>query len=424
MRDKGLRGVVGCTTLPMNRTIVMWVRFVGRLNKNLGTRPGVYVGTAAVLCGAVAPIMQTTPAHAAWPGKNGLIAYSSYQFPQPPWDTDIYTMMPDGSNKTRLTFGPEDEHSPAWSPDGKKILYTLDENAQSSKLGPAQIWEMNADGSNQHAVVTDHPRASDASYSPDGQSIVYSAGTADTDVAGRNTREIYTRKLDGSGLTQLTFNSLWDEKPKFSPDGTKIAYVTGNIVNADRFGTLGDTNVMNADGTGRVQLTELSNLESGGAADWTSDGSRIIHTIYSQALGYGIASVKPDGSDRTIIVSGTTYYYKNPTVSPDNSLILFDQEATEGGDIYQISAAGGAVTDLSPPTPPYEFLTAWQAIPQPAEAPAVAPVSPASDSGSPTKLANTGGDRSVFLGLTAALFLFGSFIIIRLLRGRRKYKGV
>src|SRR6185295_2649565 len=53
-----------------------------------------------------------------------------------------------------------------------------------------------------------------------------------------------TINADGSGLTLLSTDSLFDGEPAWSPDGERIAWVHGD-----------DIAVMNADGSGRADLT-------------------------------------------------------------------------------------------------------------------------------------------------------------------------
>ena len=65
--------------------------------------------------------------------------------------------------------------------------------------------------------------------------------------------EIYRIEADGSGLVQLT-HSGGDFTPVYSPDGTKIAFVSVRDGN-------GEVYAMNADGSGQVNLTHDSGVD-------------------------------------------------------------------------------------------------------------------------------------------------------------------
>jgi TolB protein len=60
--------------------------------------------------------------------------------------------------------------------------------------------------------------------------------------------EICVMNADGSGQTNLTNDPAADDRPAWSPDGTRIAF------NSDRDGN-SEIYVMNADGSGQTRLT-------------------------------------------------------------------------------------------------------------------------------------------------------------------------
>jgi Tol biopolymer transport system component len=64
-------------------------------------------------------------------------------------------------------------------------------------------------------------------------------------------REIYVMNADGTNQVRLTNNSVVDDHPTWSPDGTKIAFVSERI--SGGFAIF----VMNADGTNKVEVTPL-----------------------------------------------------------------------------------------------------------------------------------------------------------------------
>ena len=55
--------------------------------------------------------------------------------------------------------------------------------------------------------------------------------------------------VDGSGQINLTNNPAWDQYPCFSPDGSKIAFVSDRDGNYDIY-------IMNVDGSGVTRLTD------------------------------------------------------------------------------------------------------------------------------------------------------------------------
>ena len=79
-------------------------------------------------------------------------------------------------------------------------------------------------------------------WSPDGERIAFVSG-------GNLNSDIYVMNADGSGITRLTHNkaddlSDWSLSPAWSPDGERIAFYSGR-----------DIYVMNADGSGITRLT-------------------------------------------------------------------------------------------------------------------------------------------------------------------------
>src|SRR5688500_7990449 len=77
--------------------------------------------------------------------------------------------------------------------------------------------------------------------------------------------EVYVMNSDGSGQTRLTNEPRSDVEPAFSPDGTRIAFVS------QRNG--GGLHVMDADGSGPIRLT--SDLEGGSKPAFSPDGAEI-----------------------------------------------------------------------------------------------------------------------------------------------------
>lgn len=147
----------------------------------------------------------------------------------------LFTVNADGTGETQLTNGGHDQ-SPSWSPDGSKIVY----DAKASGPVPFFIWVMNADGSGAARLTPRDNDEYDAAFSPDGTKVAFAV----QDFEGT---DIWIINTDGSGLLALTDAHGENDHPAWSPDGTKIVF------DSTRDGA-SQIYVMNADGTEQQAL--------------------------------------------------------------------------------------------------------------------------------------------------------------------------
>ncbi len=161
-------------------------------------------------------------------------------------NSDIYTMNADGSNLRRLTQDPAEDGSPAISPDGSRIVFLTARHDPSSRppFSKYEIYVMETDGTNQRRLTTTEAAENHPAWSPDGKKILFDA---DYDKDGKY--EIYIMNDAGTGVTRLTTTSANDQFADWSPDGTKIAF------SSDRKGQW-DIYVMDADGRNVRALTD------------------------------------------------------------------------------------------------------------------------------------------------------------------------
>jgi len=160
-------------------------------------------------------------------------------------------MNVDGSNQVNISNSvPDVDGNPNWSPDGSKIVFS-----RVASGGPFEfeLWVMNAaDGSGQQNLSNDvNSNDDDADWSPDGLKIVFESNRG-----GSTGNEIWRMNADGSGKTQITFNSDDDSNPNYSPDGKKIVFRT------NRDGGNREIYVMNADGSNPQNLSNDPSSES------------------------------------------------------------------------------------------------------------------------------------------------------------------
>ena len=216
------------------------------------------------------------------------------------WNGDIYVVNADGSERTRLTRGPAEEFSPAWSPDGTKIAFSRFVDTRF------QIFVINADGTDAKQLTFGDSAATGAAWSPDGQRIAFTRCAASCD--------IYVMNADGRAGRRLTRGAQpGDESPAWSPDGRVIAF-------ADIDGIF----AIAASGGPWRRLTD-------GPADdanpsWSPDGTVIAFDGSRGLFNGDIYVVDATGSGIRAITDGAPLD-SHPSWSPDGASIAFMRKA-------------------------------------------------------------------------------------------------
>lgn len=167
-------------------------------------------------------------------------------------DSDIFVMnvgdfLGNGVQPRNMTNSPAAVDDDAdWSPDGKTIVFTshsVTDDPLNSKT--AELYTINAGGTGTPVRLTSNEEEERApAWSPDGKRIVFCCKR------GGGRFEICSINADGTGELRLTNNTVPDLTPTWSPDGKKIAF---HRPSSGR-GTFQIWS-MNTDGTGEAPLT-------------------------------------------------------------------------------------------------------------------------------------------------------------------------
>ena len=84
---------------------------------------------------------------------------------------DLYTLPIGGGEATRVTSGQGYDMQPAFSPDGKKLVFVSDRN------GSENVWVANADGTHARAITTtERENYMSPAWSPDGEYVIAAKG--------------------------------------------------------------------------------------------------------------------------------------------------------------------------------------------------------------------------------------------------------
>jgi len=227
------------------------------------------------------------------------IAFTSRNRDRNPKTSDqyIYIANSGGANMRRLTSGNKGENFPRWSPNGKRIAFSLAEKRYGHFL-----YVVGADGQNRRKLTTESSSSAiRPTWSPDGKRIAFSAKFDGASF-------IYIINAGGTGLTKLAKG----EYPRWSPNGGYIAYTSYRAGGDDIWR-------MHSDGTNQEQLTKHRAVDAD--SDWSPDGRHIA--FISNRSGRGEVWVMGSDGTNPKKLTDSDRGCRFPTWFPDGKRIAY-----------------------------------------------------------------------------------------------------
>lgn len=291
----------------------------------------------------------------------------------------IWTLPAAGGAARRLTDEYGDARQPAYSPNGKVILY------HSFRDGTYDIRAMNADGSGDREITGGVFDDREPAWSPDGRQFVFAS-----DRSGNY--DLWIHDWVSGDYTQITSDGAEDYMPSWSPDGREIAFagtrggvhgiyairledrserllatVAGGRVDAPSWGPGGDI-VYHVTGGGGSRLEITGRSLTGGEnafpfrASWRGGD---IHYVSDGKIRKRPAAGPAGGAPATIeftatlVVNPASYTRRRrdvdsrsprralgivgPAISPDGARVAF----AALGDLFVAPVGGGPPVNLT-----------------------------------------------------------------------------
>lgn len=229
---------------------------------------------------------------------------------------DIWSVGGAGGRPAQLTRTPTDETQPALSPDGTLVAYSAKATANGCKGCDETIWLMNADGTGAHPF----PNGSDPdvnyddspAFSPDGKTILFArsgpsvASLYTVPVAGGVATPLGVAGLDPTwGPTRIAYENLKNGLSVADPDGRHAtalhldgtpAWSPAGRLAVLRASPSGGLSILLVDTRTSLPLPGFHGTYHGVGLAWSPDGTRLA---FDAADREGVGDVWTIGADGT-----------------------------------------------------------------------------------------------------------------------------
>ena len=203
----------------------------------------------------------------------------------------------------------------AWAADGRSLVYSV----------PGYLYRVPLHGAPEsERIELATPSAVFPAVSRALDRLAFTRGTDDRDV---------WRLEEGRPPTPFLVSSRGDQSPRFSPDGTRIAYQSA------RWSRTGEIFVTHADGSNPVQLTDGLGRQQG-SPQWSPDGRSIAFDSQREDGTFDVFVIDATGGPPSRLTPDASNEHR-PSWSRDGRWIYFASDRTGRFEVWRVPAEGG-----------------------------------------------------------------------------------